>query len=120
MATMAKIRERLESERQRISGSLDRSRERLADDDGTGTDAIRFGNHLADDGTETFEDEKAIALESHQRGLLAEIDDAIARLDDGTYGKCTECGADIAPARLEALPWAATCIDCKAAAEGRR
>lgn len=120
MATTQAIRDRLEAERRRILDSLESSQAQLADDDGSGTDAIRFGNHLADDGTETFEDEKAAALGLHQQTLVAEIDSALQRLDDGTYGTCTECGGDIAPERLEALPWASTCIDCKAKAESRR
>ena len=44
---------------------------------------------------------------------LALVEDALARLDDGSFGACVRCGKPIAAARLEALPWAATCIDCQ-------
>ena len=44
--------------------------------------------------------------------MLAEIDRALARIEDGTYGTCTNCGKEIALARLDAQPWASLCIDC--------
>lgn len=52
----------------------------------------------------------ALAREAEQR--VADVDAALARLEAGTYGRCSSCGEPIAPARLEARPWAATCIAC--------
>jgi DnaK suppressor protein len=51
--------------------------------------------------------------------VLAEIEAALKRIDDGTYGICTNCGKEIPPERLEARPWATLCIDCKRQREGR-
>ena len=51
--------------------------------------------------------------------MLAEIDAALKRIEDGTYGTCTNCGNEILPERLEARPWATLCIDCKRRREGR-
>jgi RNA polymerase-binding protein DksA len=51
-------------------------------------------------------------LGENSQTVLAEIDRALARVDDGTYGTCTNCGKEIAVARLEAQPWASLCIDC--------
>ena len=48
---------------------------------------------------------------------IGEIDAALARLDAGTYGRCTRCGGQIAPARLEVLPHAAACIECQSHAD---
>ena len=48
------------------------------------------------------------------------LHDALARLDDGTYGTCQRCGKPISPARLEALPWAAHCIECQASIDRSR
>lgn len=48
---------------------------------------------------------------------IASVKRALARIDDGIYGECVRCGEDIAPARLEARPEAALCIDCARAAE---
>jgi DnaK suppressor protein len=69
--------------------------------------------HLADTATETVEREIGNTLEEHDERLLGAIDAALARIDNGTYGKCVNCGAQIPEARLEAMPWATLCIDCK-------
>jgi len=69
--------------------------------------------HLADMATETVDREIDYTLEEHDERLLQSIDAALARIDDGTYGKCVNCGAQIPEERLEAMPWATLCIDCK-------
>lgn len=66
-----------------------------------------------------FEQQRDLALRDHNRAHLADVDAALARLDAGTYGRCTSCGNEIAAERLEALPWAAHCIDCQRT-KGRR
>jgi DnaK suppressor protein len=66
-----------------------------------------------------FEQQRDLALRDHNKAHLADVDAALARLDAGTYGRCTSCGNPIAPERLEALPWAAFCIDCQRS-KGRR
>src|SRR3954468_24432095 len=55
-----------------------------------------------------------LALKQTDSKLLRAIDEAILRIDQGTYGICMECENDIAPARLEAVPWTRVCIGCKA------
>src|SRR5436853_7595715 len=55
-----------------------------------------------------------LALKQTDSKLLRAIEEAIHRIDQGTYGTCTECENEIAPARLEAVPWTRVCIDCKA------
>jgi DnaK suppressor protein len=55
-----------------------------------------------------------LALKQTDSKLLRAIDEAIHRIDQGTYGICMECENEIAPARLEAVPWTRVCIDCKA------
>ncbi len=57
------------------------------------------------------------SLEENSTQVLHEIDAALKRIDDGTYGICTDGGEEIDPARLEAYPWASLCIDCKREAE---
>ncbi|HET9322533.1 MAG TPA: TraR/DksA C4-type zinc finger protein [Gaiellaceae bacterium] len=69
--------------------------------------------HLADTATETVEREIGSTLEEHDERLLVAIDDALRRIEDGIYGKCVNCGAPIPEERLEAMPWATLCIDCK-------
>ena len=62
-----------------------------------------------------FEQQRDLALRDHNVVHLAAIDAALARLDAGTYGSCTSCHQPIPAGRLEALPWAALCIDCQRA-----
>ena len=69
--------------------------------------------HLADTATETVEREIGNTLEDHDVRLLDAIDAALQRIEEGTYGKCVNCGAAIPEERLEAMPWATLCIDCK-------
>ena len=69
--------------------------------------------HLADTATETVDREIDYTLEASDGRLLAEIDAALGRIEDGTYGTCVNCGAQIPPERLEAMPWATLCIQCK-------
>ena len=61
--------------------------------------------------------EKRIALETRKRDTLAQVEHALQKLDDGTYGLCDNCGQPINPARLEALPQANLCVNCKALRE---
>ena len=74
-------------------------------------------NHPADTATATLDREIDYSLEEHSTRVLSEIDAALKRVDDGTYGTCTKCGAEIPTERLEASPWAALCIECKRQAE---
>lgn len=69
--------------------------------------------HLADTATETVEREIGSTLEEHDERLLVAIDAALQRIEAGTYGKCVNCAAPIPEERLEAMPWATLCIDCK-------
>ena len=69
--------------------------------------------HMADTATETVDREIDYTLEESDGRLLTAIDEALARIEAGTYGICVNCGAQIAPERLEAMPWATLCIECK-------
>jgi RNA polymerase-binding protein DksA len=79
----------------------------------TGDLAVGPDQHLADIATETVDREIDYTLEEHDERLLSDIDAALGRIEDGTYGVCVNCGAQISPERLEAMPWATMCIDCK-------
>lgn len=72
-----------------------------------------FDDDPADAGSASFERETAQSLSNHARKLLQEIDDALRRMDAGTYGVCENCGERIEPERLEALPYARLCLECK-------
>jgi RNA polymerase-binding transcription factor len=80
--------------------------------------AASAGNHLADAAAATLGREIDYTLGENSEQILADIDAALARIDDGRYGTCVSCGREIARERLEAFPWASLCIDCKRKAEG--
>jgi DnaK suppressor protein len=103
---------------------------RLKDDDeGVASDALRqasgdvSGNlsnvpmHLADLGTDAFEQEMSASLLTNARQLQAEVAAALDRIENGTFGKCQQCGGEISGARLEALPYTRYCVDCAQSAE---
>jgi RNA polymerase-binding protein DksA len=112
------VRRVLESERDRL-----RQARAAVHHDGSlleesGDLAIGSGDHIADSATETFMRELDGGLEENVDHLLDEIEAALARLDDGTYGLCTRCGRQISAERLEAVPYATLCIEDKRALEG--
>ena len=74
-------------------------------------------NHLGDAAAGTLDREIDYTLEEHSEQVLAQIDAALKRIDDGTFGTCSNCGKQIAEERLEARPWASLCIDCQREAE---
>jgi len=67
--------------------------------------------HMADLGTDNYEQEFALGLMDSERKLLREIDDALERIEKGTYGTCEGTGKPIPKARLEAQPWARYCVE---------
>ncbi len=70
-----------------------------------------YDNHLGDTATVTYDRELDYTLEENEEQLLAEIDAALQRIEDGTYGICEVCGKPIGVERLEARPWTRLCID---------
>jgi RNA polymerase-binding transcription factor len=73
--------------------------------------------HQADVGTETFEREKDLTILEHVEAELADVEHALARLADGTYGTCEACGSPIGDERLDAMPAARFCLADQARAE---
>ena len=115
-----RFREALVEERQRVAAAIENLHDEhpgsMAED--SGEDAV-FDNHLADTATETYDRELDYTLEENSEHVLADIDAALRRIEDGTYGICTSCGRRIAEERLEARPWATLCIDCQRKRERR-
>ena len=69
--------------------------------------------HMADVGTDNFEHEFTLGLIENEEDELREIDEALARLDKGTYGTCESCEKHIPKSRLKIIPYARLCIECK-------
>lgn len=106
-------RARLEAQRREIT---DRLGEFGSDLRGATSSQIIEGtiaNHPADAAGELLTAETDVSTMAYLRADLTEIDDALERIDDGTYGYCIECGNPIDRGRLEALPQAARCVACQ-------
>ena len=73
---------------------------------------LTYDANFADSSQVTAERGEADTLAAKLLETLSEVDDALAKIDAGTYGVCEQCGKEIAPARLEAKPAARHCIDC--------
>ncbi len=76
-----------------------------------GPGQMTYGSQAAA-ATHVFEQQRDLALRDRSRTELHLVETALRALDAGTYGTCVSCGKAILPERLEALPWAAMCIDC--------
>jgi len=76
------------------------------------TDVIQYGKRAGDANASAADRASRVAAAESLAALREEIDAALARLDEGAYGRCQECGQDISPARLEVLPWTAYCVQC--------
>jgi DnaK suppressor protein len=100
------LRSFLESERTRLVAEI-------AHIDARGGANLGYGNHMADDASEAFEQAKDLALRRNAQQLLTKVEDALERFEQGTYGICEQCGAEIDPARLKALPYATLCLRCQ-------
>ena len=111
-------RDRLLEERARLEGAAQAATG--GDDGGEGdvtSELSTYDQHPADDGTETFQREADQSIVESIKAELDEVDAALRRLDDGSYGTCQACGRPIGDDRLEALPWTRFCIDDAAKAE---
>lgn len=112
------FRPRLEEEQKRLLAEI----EQLGVDSQS-TDVRREGSPFGkreEEATESLELEKRLALEKQLKEQLAAVEHALHKMDEGTYGLCDSCGKPIPPDRLEVLPQASLCVECKAKnAKGR-
>ncbi len=105
-----RFRDTLLTERVRIVAALEHLKNDGSVEDETGEETS--DQHLADTATAMHDRELDEGLTENEEELLAAIDAALQRIEDGTYGICSNCGKPIGEERLEALPWADLCIDC--------
>ena len=106
------LRSRLQSERRRLNEELEELKTSSTPKEER-RDGSPFGKR-EEEATETLELEKRLALEKRLKEQLFEVEHALDKFAKDTYGKCDGCGRAIDPARLEALPYAALCMACKA------
>jgi DnaK suppressor protein len=105
-------RSRLEAERRRTTRRLAELRGDFDEVVAASRDTNADDEHDPEGATIAFERSQIDTLVRLADRTLADVDAAIARLDEGTYGRCEVCGRDIDPARLEVRPTARTCVGC--------
>lgn len=76
-------------------------------------DISGYTYHMADVATDNYDREFSLGLVSNERKFLYELDDALKRIDDGTFGVCQGCQSPIAKNRLKAVPYARLCVKCQ-------
>jgi DnaK suppressor protein len=112
--THAELRQMLEGEQVRLQTMLSR-------EEPWANDHMGYGNHMADDATEAFEQAKDFSMRARLEDTLLEVEHALRKFPLGTYSICESCGEKIDWARLEAKPEARLCIKCQRRSDfGRR
>lgn len=101
------FRQRLLASRQALAGEVVNRREEGCS---LGTDGIQ---DAGDDAANAYARQLLLNLGEREREALREIDEALERLEEGSFGVCQECGEEIVEARLQALPYATLCVECK-------
>jgi DnaK suppressor protein len=101
----AQFRTVLEQERDRLRTELSKM---SIDTEGS----VGYGTHQADDASVAFEQAKELAVQQNAERLLYKVERALARMDEGSYGICRNCGKPIDPARLRAIPYTRYCMAC--------
>lgn len=103
-------RERLLALRARLQGDMTQMEDNALNKDHNNTTSMP--NHMAELGSDNFDQELTLSLLGSERDALDEIEAALERIENGSYGHCEECGVKIPSARLEAIPYAAQCVRC--------
>ncbi len=111
-------RELLDQERQRLEGIKEGLDDVRGESQQESLDELSsYDQHQADVATETFDREKDLTILDNIEGELADVEHALTRIDDGSYGTCEACGKPIGDDRLEALPATRFCLEDQGAAE---
>ncbi len=111
---LEKYKELLLKKREEISEQIDSRRtDRSTTSKEASGDLSSYSYHMADQGSDANEREKDFMYSSKGSRLIYHIDQALRRIENGEYGKCQNCGGEIKKARLEAVPHARLCIECK-------
>jgi DnaK suppressor protein len=110
MANAGRHRERLLTLRARLRGDMTQMEDNALNKDHTQTTSMP--TDMAELGSGNFDQEFTLSLLGSEKDALDQIDGALTRIEDGSYGKCETCGAKIPESRLDAVPYTAQCIQC--------
>jgi RNA polymerase-binding protein DksA len=111
-------RKRLLALRARLQGDMTQMEDNALNKDQSKTTSMP--NHMAELASDAFDQELVLNLLGSEKDALDEIDGALKRIEDGSFGQCQKCGARIRKARLEAIPYAALCVQCASIEEKDR
>ena len=107
--------QRLRALRARLCGVMTQMADHALNQDHSRTTSMP--NHMAELGSGNFDQELTLSLLGSERNALDQIEAAIARIEEGTYGRCETCDMTISKSRLNAIPYAAQCVRCAAKEE---
>ena len=114
-AEVAQYKKRLLNKHRFLSGNMDAMEQhalKRSRQENSG-DLSNMPIHMADIGTDNFEQEFTLGLIENEDQTLREIEDALERIENGTFGECERCGKKVRKVRLKALPYARYCIECQ-------
>lgn len=112
-STVSKLRESMEEERTKLVAAIEEHEQEIEEALQSESSSERIPDpSTAEGGTLSFEYEMAREVDEQLADRIRQIDEALARIEEGTYGACTSCGNDIPIERLRFLPHAALCVDC--------
>jgi RNA polymerase-binding protein DksA len=120
--TREKFKKMLLAMREELTGGIVRhSEDTLSSSqrDSSG-DLSGYSLHMADMGSDTFQRDLELGLVTREHEMLYKIDEALRMIEEGTYGKCEECGQAIPETRLRAVPFARLCVPCQEKEEARK
>lgn len=112
-----KMKKRLLKEKERLNKELEIMTSGMSEKQTDQSGENEYEDDMADVGTFTFLRERDDSLRWNIADLLNQVDQALQRIKDGTYGQCAECVEGIPKKRLQALPWASTCLTCRKRSE---
>ena len=118
---LKQFREALLAERAKFAGEIRSiTREASKSPREASGDLSAYTMHMADMSSDTYERELSMNLASTEQEVLYHIDDALKRLDDGTFGVCQQCQKPISMSRLKAVPYGPMCIACQRLQEQKK
>ncbi len=105
---LEQFKKKLEQRQQDLRRTMSRNVQ-----DGRAADSEEIAQDVADKAANSYTKEFLFSQSSNDRALLARVEEALGRIRDGSFGECINCGKEVNPKRLEAVPWARYCISCQ-------
>ena len=105
---LEQFKKKLEQRQQELRRTMSRNGQ-----DGRAADSEDIAQDVADKAANSYTKEFLFSQSSNDRALLARVEEALGRIRDGSFGECINCGKEVNPKRLEAVPWARYCISCQ-------